>query len=84
MNACTATSGDSATSAASHGRDGRSRTTAQTTISQASASQTATWSTYTTTGSAVGSGRTVAVRSHCSVSRAFAHWNIPVSTGYSM
>jgi hypothetical protein len=41
VKACTTTSGDTATSAASHGRDGRISRTAQTTTSQASASQNA-------------------------------------------
>ena len=85
MNACTATSGDSATSAASHGRVGRSIRTAQTTASQASASQTADRLKYTTTGSAAGTTEArSASQSQPSASRALAYWKNPVSTGYSM
>jgi hypothetical protein len=82
---CTATSGDSATSAASHGRFGRRARTAHTTTSHASASHAALMSKYTTTGSAVGStGSRSAAHTHASASRALAYWKYPVSTGYSM
>ena len=81
VNACTSTKGDSAASAASHGRPRHSSTRAHTVTSQASASHHAVTSKYTMTGSELGSQSAAA---QAWALWALTHWNSPVTTGYSM
>ena len=84
VNACTITSGEIATSAASHGLRAEMRAVAQIAVSQAAASSSAVMLKYTATGSAPGSRPESATFIQPCVSLALTHWNRPVSTGYSM
>lgn len=84
VNACTTTSGEIATSAASHGLRRAMRAVAQIVVSQAAASSSAVMLKYTATGSAPGNRPLSATPTQPCVSFALTHWNSPVSTGYSM
>lgn len=84
VNACTTTSGDTATSAASHGLRRAMRAVAQIVVSHAAARNSAVMLKYTATGNAPGSRPSSATPTHPWVSFALTHWNRPVSTGYSM
>lgn len=78
MNACTTTSGDSATIAASHLRRPASRAVLQVTTSMPAASSSAVTVKYAWTTGTSGSSSTNRVASH-----ADTPMNAPVSTGYS-
>jgi len=81
--ACTTSSGDSATMAASHLRGPASRNVLQVTTSMQTASSSAVALKYAWTSGTSGSGRSGAASTYAFASQAATPMKAPVSTGYS-